>query len=75
MNLILPEHSATTPAADIDLLRIQVRPTMDFAERRKWDALMSAHHYLPYHGLFGKSLRHIVYLEDQWLALLGWRAE
>ncbi len=24
--------------------------------------------------MFGKSLRHIAYLEDQWLALLGWQA-
>ena len=28
-------------------------------ERRRWDALMAEHHYLPYRGLFGKSLRQV----------------
>lgn len=73
MSLILPEQPTST-TSDIDLLRIQVRTTVDFSERRQWDTLMSAHHYLPYHGLFGKALRHIAYVDDQWLALLGWQA-
>ena len=43
-------------------------------ERRRWDALLAKHHYLPFHGLFGKSLRHVAVRGEAWLALLGWQA-
>ena len=43
-------------------------------ERRRWDALMAEHHYLPFRGLFGKSLRHVAVRGEAWLALLGWQA-
>ena len=38
---------------------VEVRPVRGVEERRRWDALMARHHYLPFHGLFGKSLRHV----------------
>ncbi|MCY4611724.1 MAG: transposase [Gammaproteobacteria bacterium] len=37
----LPETSPT------DLRAVTMRPTRGPAERRRWDALMAAHHYLP----------------------------
>ena len=43
-------------------------------ERRRWDALLAKHHYLPFRGLFGKSLRHVAVRGEAWLALLGWQA-
>jgi len=59
MNLNLSEKPSQSFCTSIDLIRVEVRRTADFIERRQWDALMSAHHYLPYHGLFGKAMRHI----------------
>ena len=35
---------------------VAVRPVRGVEERRRWDALMREHHYLPFRGLFGKSL-------------------
>lgn len=43
-------------------------------ERRRWDALMASRHYLPYRGLFGRSLRHVAVRGETWLALPGWQA-
>lgn len=53
---------------------VEVRPVVGVEERRRWDALMREHHYLPYRGLFGKSLRHVAVRGGSWLALLGWQA-
>ena len=53
---------------------VEVRPVCGVEERRRWDALMARHHYLPFHGLFGKSLRHVAVRGEIWLALLGWQA-
>ena len=53
---------------------VEVRPVRGVEERRRWDALMARHHYLPFHGLFGKSLRHVAVRGETWLALLGWQA-
>ena len=41
------------------LCEVEVRPVRGVDERRRWDALMREHHYLPFRGLFGKSLRHV----------------
>ncbi len=71
---MVPENLSEPARAGIDLKQAQVRTAADFAERRRWDALMSAHHCLPYHELFGKALRHIAFYEDHWLALIGWQA-
>ena len=53
---------------------VKVRPVRGAEERRRWDALMREHHYLPFRGLFGKSLRHVAVRGEAWLALLGWQA-
>ena len=53
---------------------VEVRPVRGVDERRRWDALMAEHHYLPYRGLFGKSLRQVAVRGETWLALLGWQA-
>ena len=53
---------------------VEVRPVLGVGERRRWDALMAEHHYLPFRGLFGKSLRHVAVRGGSWLALLGWQA-
>ena len=38
---------------------VSVRPVYGTAEWRRWDALMSEFHYLPFKGLLGQSLRHV----------------
>ncbi len=53
---------------------VEVRPVRGAEERRRWDALMREHHYLPYRGLFGRSLRQVAVRGETWLALLGWQA-
>ena len=63
---------AVPPA--IPLRAVTVRPTCSEAERQRWDALMAAHHYLPYRGLVGRALRHVAEYDGQWLALVGWQA-
>lgn len=54
-----------------NLKTLTVRPIQD-SERNKWDQLMSAHHYLGFKHLVGESIRYVVLLEGQWVALLGW---
>ena len=56
------------------LREVTVRPTVGVGERRCWDALMGAHHYLPFRGLVGRSVRHVAVLGEHWLALIGWHA-
>ncbi len=56
------------------LREVTVRPVRDAEERRRWDALVSEFHYLPFHGLFGQSLRHVAVQGETWVALLGWTA-
>ena len=56
------------------LREVEVRPVRGVGDRRRWDALMAQHHYLPFRGLFGKSLRHVAVHGETWLALLGWQA-
>ena len=53
---------------------VSVRPVVGAVERRRWDALMSEFHYLPFKGLFGQSLRHVAVCGGSWLALVGWTA-
>ena len=50
------------------------RPAVGADERIRWDALMGAHHYLPFRGLVGRSVRHVAVLGEHWLALVGWHA-
>ena len=65
----------TLPAQDgaIDLRAVMVRPTWGAEEHRRWDRLVARHHYLPFHGVFGKGLRHIATVGSTWLALIGWQ--
>ena len=56
------------------LREVMVRPTVGAGERSRWDALMGAHHYLPFRGLVGRSVRHVAVLGEHWLALIGWHA-
>jgi len=44
------------------------------AERPRWNALVSAHHYLKNATLVGEHLCYVAEYEGQWLALLGWSA-
>ena len=53
---------------------VTVRPVRGVAEQRRWDALVAHHHYLAFHGLFGRALRHVAVQGERWLALLGWTA-
>ena len=62
-----------TPRGEIDLRVVTVRPTWGAQEHRRWDRLVAAHHYLPFHGVFGKGLRHVATLGSMWLALVGWQ--
>ena len=57
----------------IDLGAVTVRPTWGAEEHRRWDRLVASHHYLPFHGVFGKGLRHIATVGSIWLALIGWQ--
>ena len=63
------------PAQDfsIDLRAVTVRPTWGAQEHRRWDRLVAAHHYLRFHGVIGKGLRHIAVHGETWLALIGWQ--
>ena len=66
----------TLPSHDhvIDLRAVTVRPTWGAEEHRRWDRLVAAHHYLAFHGVFGKGLRHVATVGSTWLALIGWQA-
>ena len=63
------------PAQDfsIDLRAVTVRPTWGAQEHRRWDRLVAEHHYLRFHGVIGKGLRHIAVHGETWLALIGWQ--
>ena len=54
-----------------ELSRVRVR-LIGAAERRQWDRLMRAHHYLGFTALVGRSLRYVAEVDGRWLALLGW---
>ena len=62
-----------TQGCEIDLRAVTVRPTWGAQEHRRWDRLVEAHHHLPFHGVFGKGLRHVATLGSTWLALIGWQ--
>ncbi len=58
----------------ISLRDVEIQLVLTPEDRRRWDALVPEHHYLPYSGLFGKSLRHVAVHDGEWLALVGWAA-
>ncbi|MFZ3046397.1 MAG: ISAs1 family transposase [Desulfatirhabdiaceae bacterium] len=43
-------------------------------EENDWNTLMAKHHYLGFHCLSGRSLKYVVLLGGQWVALTGWGA-
>ena len=49
-------------------------PDRGSGERQRRDALMSAHHHLPFRGLVGRGLRHVSVLDGRRRALIGGRA-
>ena len=57
----------------IDLRAVTVRPTWGAREHRRWDRLVEEHHYLRFHGVIGKGLRHVAVRGETWLALIGWQ--
>ena len=67
---------STLPAPDssIDLRAVTVRPTWGAQEHRRWDRLVEEHHYLRFHGVVGKGLRHVAVHGESWLALIGWQS-
>ena len=42
-------------------------------ERREWDQLMDAQHYLGFRQFAGRGLRYVAEWRGRWLALLGWQ--
>ena len=62
-----------SPDSSIDLHAVTVRPTWGAREHRRWDQLVEEHHYLPFHGVIGKGLRHVAVHGETWLALIGWQ--
>ena len=61
------------PHSSVDLREVTVRPTRGAREHRLWDELVAEHHYLRFHGIIGKGLRHVAVHGETWLALLGWQ--
>ena len=61
------------PDMSIDLRSVTVRPTRGGSEHRLWDRLVEEHHYLRFHGIVGKGLRHVAVVGETWLALVGWQ--
>ena len=59
--------------SSIDLHAVTVRPTWGAREHRRWDRLVEEHHYLRFHGVVGKGLRHVAVHGETWLALIGWQ--
>ncbi len=59
--------------SSIDLRLVTVRPTLGAREHRLWDRLVEEHHYLRFHGIVGKGLRHVALYGETWLALVGWQ--
>ncbi len=50
-----------------------MQPVHAMEDKQRWNALVRAHHYLPWHRLFGKALHHVAVHDDRWLALIGWQ--
>ena len=63
----------SAPDSSIDLRAVTVRPTWGAREHRRWDRLVEEHHYLRFHGVIGKGLRHVAVHGETWLALIGWQ--
>jgi len=58
---------------EVDNQLIEIR-LITRSEDAQWNQLMSAYHYLGYHGFVGERLKYVATYHDQWIALLGWSA-
>ena len=65
--------SAGFDKAAVVVGEVEVRPVRA-DERRRWDALMDAHHYLGFRQFAGRGLRHVAEWRGHWVALLGWHS-
>ena len=59
--------------AGMVLSDVRVRPIVA-GEKKRFDALLRAHHYLGFNGTAGRALRQVAEWRGQWLALLLWQA-
>lgn len=59
------------PIPTRDLRTLVVRPIYA-SERERWDSLMREHHSLGFGWFAGKSIKHVAFLDGEWVALLGW---
>ena len=46
-----------------------MRPTWGAQEHRRGDRLVAEHHYLVFHGVIGKGLRHVAVHGETWVAM------
>ena len=51
--------------AEVSLREVEVRPARA-DERRRWDALMAAHHYPGFRQFTGRGLRHVAVSSRRW---------
>ncbi len=61
------------PDSSVDPREVTVRPTRGGRGHRLRDRLAGEHHYLRFHGIVGKGLRHVALHGGTWLAPGGWR--
>lgn len=62
---------ASTGHDQVSLDDMTVRPITPL-ERRRWEELMSEHHYLGYRQSPGEAIRYVAEWKGQWVALIGW---
>ena len=65
--------SAEFDKSEVVVRAVEVRPIRP-DERRRWDALMDAHHYLGFRQFAGRGVRHVAEWRGHWVALLGWQS-
>jgi hypothetical protein len=64
-----------TPSEQALLNRVEViLLEADEAARARFDAAITAHHYLKSSRLVGEQLRYVAHVDGQWVALLSWSA-
>lgn len=69
-------NSITRPTystySDRDLVSNVTVRLVSHQEISRWNKLVSAYHYLGFHGMVGERLRYVAVVDEQWIALLGW---
>ncbi len=69
----MPAVADVFDKSEVLVREVEVRPVRA-DERRRWDALMDAHHYLGFKQFAGRGVRHVAVWRGHWLALLGWQS-